>query len=384
MIRTSNSFSVLRATAAIAGLAVLLWSLGLSSFHFVNAANVTTISDTLSDSAPAVVSNHTITFTTPTGVAAGEDIVITFPAGFTGIGSLVAADLDLLNGATDEDLIDGAASAANWNVTAAGQVITITSGTDTIPGATTVTIEIGTNATFPGAGTNQITNPATGSYQVEITVGSGNDTGAMNLAIVDNVTVNASVDTLFTFTVTGVASAQTVNGTTTGGATTATNIPFGALDANTASTAAQDLSVTTNAANGFVVTVTANGQLNSTTGADIDGFRNGNFDTTSVQWESPASTLGSEETYGHWGITSDDATLTAGAATDLYDVGGDGQNYVSASTTAVEVFRHDAVADGTVQGEGFARVGYTVEIGSLQEGAEDYTAILTYIATPVF
>ena len=317
MIRTSNSFSVLRATAAIAGLAVLLWSLGLSSFHFVNAANVTTISDTLSDSAPAVVSNHTITFTTPTGVAAGEDIVITFPAGFTGIGSLVAADLDLLNGATDEDLIDGAASAANWNVTAAGQVITITSGTDTIPGATTVTIEIGTNATFPGAGTNQITNPATGSYQVEITVGSGNDTGAMNLAIVDNVTVNASVDTLFTFTVTGVASAQTVNGTTTGGATTATNIPFGALDANTASTAAQDLSATTNAANGFVVTVTANGQLNSTTGADIDGFRNGNFDTTSVQWESPASTLGSEETYGHWGITSDDATLTAGAATDL-------------------------------------------------------------------
>ncbi|MCD5381108.1 MAG: hypothetical protein LR008_00860 [Candidatus Pacebacteria bacterium] len=57
---------------------------------------------------------------------------------------------------------------------------------------------------------------------------------------------------------------------------------------------------------------------------------------------------------------------------------------MSASTTAVEVFRHDAVADGTVQGEGFARVGYTVEIGSLQEGAEDYTAILTYIATPVF
>ena len=76
MKRASNTFSVLQATAAIVSLAILLWSLGLPSFHFVEAANVTTYSDTLSTSEPSVVSDHTIVFTTPTGVAAGETIII--------------------------------------------------------------------------------------------------------------------------------------------------------------------------------------------------------------------------------------------------------------------------------------------------------------------
>ena len=380
MIRASNTFSVLQATAAIVAFAIILWSLGVPSLRFAEAANVTTFSDTLSDSAPSAVSNHTIEFVTPTGLVGGEIISITFPAGFTGIDGLDFNDLDLSVNGSDEDLA-AAAATTDWGVNASGPVIDIESGTDTIGAGATVTIEIGTNATNGATGDTQITNPATStSYEIEVDV-AGNDTGSTRVAIVDTVTVSASVDTLFTFEVTGVTSGTLVNtADSTGGDTTATEIPFGELLADTASTAAQNLEVSTNAANGFVVTVQTDQQLSSANGADIDGFRNGNYDATPVAWESPGVTPGNENEYGHWGISSSDTTLTAGLS-DLYS-GGD--SFVSASTTPVEVFRHDGSSDGSVAGEGTAQVIYKVEISALQEAANDYTATLTYVATPVF
>ena len=380
MIRASNTFSVLQATAAIVAFAIILWSLGVPSLRFAEAANVTTFSDTLSDSAPSAVSNHTIEFVTPTGLVGGELISITFPAGFTGIAGLDFNDLDLSVNGSDEDLA-AAAATTDWGVNASGPVIDIESGTDTIGAGATVTIEIGTNATNGATGDTQITNPATStSYEIEVDV-EGNDTGSTRVAIVDTVTVSASVDTLFTFEVTGVTSGTLVNtADSTGGDTTATEIPFGELLADTASTAAQNLEVSTNAANGFVVTVQTDQQLSSANGADIDGFRNGNYDATPVAWESPGVTPGNENEYGHWGISSSDTTLTAGLS-DLYS-GGD--SFVSASTTPVEVFRHDGSSDGSVAGEGTAQVIYKVEISALQEAANDYTATLTYVATPVF
>jgi hypothetical protein len=314
---------------------------------------------------------------------AGETLTLTFPAGFTGIGSLDAADLDLEVNGTDEDLIDGAASGADWNVTAAGQTIDIQSGTDVIGAGATVTIEIGTNATSGASGSNQITNPAVAtSYEITVAVGdTPNDTGATRVAIVDAVTVTAAVETLFDFTVTGVADGTLVNtADTTGGDTTATAIPFGVLVADTASTAAQDLQVSTNAANGFVVTVQVDQQLTSANGADIDGFRNGNFDTTPVAWEAPGATPGNENEYGHWGLSSSDTTLTSG----LSDFFSGGDNFVAASSSPVEVFRHDGPTDGTTAGEGTATTIFKVEVTALQEAASDYTATLTYVATPVF
>jgi len=380
MTRTSQSFSILQATAAIVAFAIILWSLGLPSLRFAEAASVTSFSDTLSDSAPSVVSNHTIEFVTPTGVAAGEDLTITFPAGFTGIGVLDFEDVDLAVNGVDETLA-GTAAGTSWGVNASGQLITIDSATAVIGAGATVTIQIGTNATEGVTGDSQITNPGTPtSYKIDVDV-AGNDTGSTRVAIVDSVTVTASVDTLFTFTVAGVNASTLVNtADTTGGDTTATAIPFGALQADTASTAAQTLEVSTNAANGFVVTVQADQQLLSANGADIDGFRNGSFDTTPVAWEAPGATPGNENEYGHWGISSTDVTLTAGLS-DLY-TGGD--NFVSASTTPVEVFRHDGPSDGTVAGEGNTEVIYKVETSALQEAANDYTATLTYVATPVF
>src|SRR3989338_5382107 len=145
MFRTNSTFTLLQALTAVVTFAIILWFVGVPSFR-AEAANVTSFSNTLSDSAPAVVSNHTLTFVTPTGLAAGETISIDF-------------------------------------------------GTSTVGANATITVEIGTNATTGGTGTNQITNPSVGSYEITVAVGNS-DTGTTLVAIVDVVTVTAAVETI--------------------------------------------------------------------------------------------------------------------------------------------------------------------------------------------
>ena len=384
MHKASNALSVLQATAAIVGLAILLWSFGLPSLRFAEAANVTSFSDTLSSSAPSVPSNHTIQFTTPTTVANGGTITIVFPAGFTGTSSLVATDFDVT---TTSNFSVASNCAGSEKVSAAftGLTLTLTfCATDggLLPANATTTIKIGNHATFGGTGSNRISNPTIGSYKLDLTAGA--NTGSTRVAIVNTVLVTANVDTLFTFSVAGTAKNTVVNtADTTGGVTTATSIPFGTINAGTASTAAQLLSVTTNARGGFVVTVTASSQLISSNGADIDGFKDGAYTTTPVVWASPLATLGSENTYGHWGVTTDDGALTSGF-TNPFNTGAGGNRYVSASTTPVEVFRNGGPANGAGRGVGTTTVGYKIERSALQEAANDYQATLTYVATPVF
>lgn len=382
MHRTSNAFSVLQATAATVVLAILLWSFGLPSLRFAEAANVTSFSDTLSDSAPGAVSDHTIQFTTPSGVDNGDTIVIDFSNGPFVIGSVDHTDIDVET-TSDFSLADDCTGSEDIGASFAGEVLTIElcsgDGAVIAPNGTT-TIEIGLNATFDVPGDEQLTNPAIGSYQIPLTAGT-EDSGETRVAIVNTVLVSASVDTVFTFTVDGVNAGSAVNSAhTTGGNTTATEIPFGTLTSGNASTAAQDLTVVTNARSGFVVTVQADQQLLSSNGSDIDGFADGAYNDTPIPWAAPGALPGDESTYGHWGITSDDATV----GSNDFNVGSGGDRYVSASTTPVEIFNHNGPTDGTGNGEGTTRVGYRIETSALQEAAEDYQATLTYVATPVF
>lgn len=381
MFRTDSSVGVLQAVAAIAGLAVLLWSLGLSSIRIADAANLTVVSDTLSDSAPNVVSNHTIVFALPvagSGVAAGESITITFPSATFDLSSIDAGDIDLAT-STDYAVQDGAAAAATWGVATTSNTITFTSGTEVIAAGATVTVEVGTNATFGGTGDGQIVNPASSSYEINIST-TGGDSGATRVVILDNVTVTASVDTVFNFAVAGLAGGETVNGTTTTGATTPTAIPFGQMQsgAANATTSAQRLTVSTNASQGYVVTVQIDHTLESSTGADIDLFNNGTESDVPQAWASPSGTLGNDDTYGHWGVTSEDNDTTARGT----EFGAD--EWIAASTTPRIIMGHDGPADGSTAGVGVTDVGYKIEITDLQEAGDDYEAVLTYVATPTF
>jgi hypothetical protein len=81
--------------ATLLAIALVLWVTGTHMFMKAEAANLTYIKDTLSNSAPGETSNHTIEFLSPTGVLATQTIVVTFPGSFniatSGVG---VADID--------------------------------------------------------------------------------------------------------------------------------------------------------------------------------------------------------------------------------------------------------------------------------------------------
>lgn len=378
MFRTDNTVGMLKTIALIAGLAILLWSLGLPSLRFADAANLASISDTITDSAPSSPADHDIQFThavTGVGVANGEDIVLDFsdgPFNLTGIGT---EDVSLF--------VDGADfGQANWSLVNGGTTLTITINTGSIGAGSTTRIYIGNNASNDG-GTpdSQIVNPGSeGSYEINISAGAPADTGATRVVVLNSVAVTATVDTIFTFAVSGVNSGVTVNGVATTGTTSTTSIPFGSLDAGVATTAAQQLTVNTNASNGYVVTVQSDTELQSTTGGVIDGFDNGSNSDTPTVWGTPDGDINLPTTWGHWGFTTDDATTTRDAG-DEFD---SGEFAAISSSTARVVMSHDGPANGSGTGIGTTYVGYRVEITALQEAGDDYSTNLTYIATPTF
>lgn len=370
MYKTEKTVTLLKTIAIIAGFAILLWSLGLPSLRFAVAANISGVSDTLSDSAPSASANHTIVFTTLTGVANGEDIVVTFPAEFDASG-VDEGDIDLLvNGAN--------IVATNWAGSFTGEVLTISYDTGSIDADDEVTILIGTHA-VDGAPDAQIVNPASeGSFEIELNVGAS-DSGKTRVVILDSVVISAAVDTIFTFTVAGVAAGEIVNGVTTTGSTGSTSIAFGSLQDGAATTTAQELTVSSNAANGYSVTVEIDQALQSSTGADIDGFVEGSDTDTPTLWASPEAVVGQENTYGHWGVTSDDDDTNGMRTADFGE-----EQFIAASTTPRVVMAHNGPVNGTGTGEGTTRIGYKVEINGLQEASDDYTATITYVATPTF
>jgi hypothetical protein len=363
--------------ATLTAIALVLWALGAHMFTTAEAANLTYVKDTLSDSNPSTVSNHTIQFLSPTGVGTGQNMTVTFPAGFN-LTAVDFSDMDLSVGGSNQTL--AAASAPGvWGVNVAGQIITISSNDTTVGSNATVTLMIGTNATG-GVANAQITNPsATTSHEITITAGSA-DSGQTRVAIIDHVSVTANVDTTLTFTVSGTSTAKTISGvpTTTSATSTSTTLPFGTLAANVPKILAQDLTVATNARNGYVVTVDQKQNLLSSTGADIDGFVDGLYTNTPQAWVAPSNNINDENTWGHWGLTTTDTTLFgAGPAFAA-------NQWIAASTTPRAIMAHTGPADGTTELIGRATIGYQAQITALQEAGDDYSTTLTYIATPTF
>ena len=377
---TLNVESLHRVVAMLVATAVLAVSVGI--YNTADAANLVQVSNTLSDSDVSSLSNHTISFrlaTTSAGITTGQTIIVAFDTNFN-FGSLAIGDIDLSKNGSDQTLAAGAAL-NTWGtvVNTGAKTITFTAGSGTAVGAASdvFIVKAGTNAT---GGTNRVTNPTAGSYEFVVTTAAGADTGRTRVAILDNVDVTAIVNTSFVFTVSGLATSTAVNGTSTTGSTTATAIPFGVLTAGQIKTMAQRLNVTTNARNGFVVTVEQDQNLLSSTGADIDGFIDGAYTNTPTAWVSPTNNIANENTWGHWGLTTMDSNLNA-------QVGGGsfaGTLFVAASTTPRSIFAHTGPSDGTTNDIGSTTVGYQIQISPLQEAGDDYNTVLTYIATPTF
>ncbi len=363
--------------ATLTAIALVLWAVGAHMFTVAEGANLTYVKDTLTDSHPSSLSNHTLEFLSPGALIGGNTITVTFPNQFTGTSSVVATDVDLEINGVDETIGVGA---NEWAFSWAGATMTLTAGgSESLAANATATIKIGSNATAGGAGVKRLINPsATSSY--EITLTAATNTAQTRVAIIENVLVTANVDTILTFIVYGTSTGTTVNGspTTTATNTTSITLPFGTLAPNVSKTLAQDLTLATNAIHGYVVTVEQDQNLLSSTGADIDGFIDGAYTNTPEAWVAPTNNIAQEYTWGHWGLTTTDTSLL-GAGTDFL-----ANQWIAASTTPRAIMAHNGPADGTTQSIGRATVGYQAQISALQEAGDDYNTTLTYIATPTF
>lgn len=364
--------------------ATLSWALGLPFlFNTASASQLTFVSATASSSAPLVSTNYMVRFTNVNTI--GQAVTasttrITFDplANAFDFTSLVAGDVTIsgpqVTGVANIGAC-GALSNAMYpviNTTLDYIELTTCAGDTVAPGAITVSI---TNA--------HIVNPAAGGSYIVRVNGTMTDSADTRVAIISSVTMTATVDTNLTFTIAGVASSSMVNGDTTSMPTSATAIAFGVISVGTSSIAAQDITVQTNALNGFSVTITQNQDLTSANGANINAFSNGNPAPLGVlaapaAWGAgPAGTLGVTNTYGHMGITTEDSNLPG----DDYG----SQLYAGLTATSTRtILYHDGPADGSTANIGRTRVGYRVQITSLQEAGNDYSNQITYVCTPIF
>lgn len=182
--------AIATATAVAAAVAPLAFTT-----QTVVAASITNFSNLMTRQQVSADSDHTITFTTPTGAAEDTDITVTFEAGFD-LTALTIGDIDVQDDAVSLTTAADCTGAAEAGLSIAGQVITIeicNGNGGAIAADSEVTIAIG--------GTNQITNPATVD-EYEITIGGTfGDTGIIEVPIIDDDTVNITgyIDTILSF-----------------------------------------------------------------------------------------------------------------------------------------------------------------------------------------
>lgn len=308
---------------------ILVLSLLCASFplpQFAQAAPVTSLQLRLSTIKESTLADHTIEFIIPTGVSAGQTITITYPTGFS-LGTFNVNNYDMAMSAagscasfTDKTL-STTPSGATWGVGTSGQVVTITSGTDTITAGRCVQIEIGSNATSGATGSTVITNQtaAQNNSDAKILIGgtmADNGTLAVEIVADNDVTVNATVDPSITCAFTGMTT--TFASLTTGSVSTS--------DTNTA------ITLSTNAANGLSVSVYDAG----------NGTNPGLFKSTAATY-----LIGSADSvYGN--------IVTLAAGTDGYGIKGAASGGSGATLTV----------DGRFDASGGAN-----EVGGLEVGA---------------
>ncbi len=385
-----------------------------------SVANLRNAKLTLSDSRPSFAyTKHTPYFQTTTAIPLSGKIIIDYPTQFDLTASHDAADMSMrysasadMSGATPCTLGGTPGSGiVGVGVNATDEIITFTlpaSGACAgIAADYYVEITIGDGV---AAGLDDITNPAkvagagiadtyVVAYETQDASSVTLDKATVRVAIIDAVTITAEVQATLSCEVAGVTSGTDFD-TSPGGntygaagfATTATTIPFGILNAASASQSGQLVKVSTNGANGFYFAVkhyecnadSTPGTLCSATVDDIDVFKDGTLqdNSTPAAWASPLGTAGTEETYGHIGYGTTDLTLDdlgTGGAADRFT----GAGFAGLSTTYEAILSHDGPANGAgggtdTNGQGY--VVYKVEISGLQP-AGVYSGTVSYLCT---
>jgi len=329
--------------------AVLILSLLVmhSGNHVVKATSFDLAKDTISDSDPSATNiTHDFEFNLNTAATSSAVLRITWPSEFS----------DISESATCPN---GGTASTTGKVLDCTGVFLVSTSTITDLSATS-------------------TNPSTaGSYAIEMQVlnegGTEIENAQVRVYIIDNVDVTATVPATLTFTVRGTTSGAVINGEATTADSATTTLSFGTISDTNQKVLGQTLEVSTNASDGFAVTVAQTANLTNAGGDDIDSFAT----STTAIWSAPTVDLDDENTFGWMGVTSDDTDITAFSGTKY-----SGLDFPS-SVAPLTVFSHDGPADGSTQDKGLAHVAFSLQISDVQE-AGDYSTTITYVCTPTY
>lgn len=346
----------------------------LTNLPVLRGAGLIEVSNTQSRIGEGQLSDHQYLFTTPSGVASTEDMVITLPAGFDGTldpqGTLDSTDVALLVNPTPNGLCDGTAqtlvtsgaAATEWNAVFSGAgstVLTLTSGgaSATVPAGAEVCVQIGEN-TPTGTAASQYQNPATaGEYTITITTGSGTDTGNLVIAIItdDQVLITANIAQTLFFDL----SANNVGFGTL--SELATRYATGSLTGSATETEAHTLDAGTNASNGYTITVS---------GPTLTNAAAGGATINAIGAANTAPTIGTEQ----FGIRLE-ASGGIGSVLTPYDGAGFAFDDISQPSPIATASAPSATTTYSTR--------YIANIDSLTP-AGSYETTLTYIATGNF
>jgi hypothetical protein len=169
-----------------------------------------------------------------------------------------------------------------------------------------------------------------------------------------------------TFSVSGLPSGTTTAGVVTDATTTATDVNFGSIPFNIDFTAAQRISVETNATEGYQVFKYASQDLTNSYGVVIDSISASNL--TPSSWSDACFAVAT----GCVGYHTTDAVLSGGSTRF-----GAIDSYAALSSEPEEIMFNSLPLSDTVD------IIYRIHV-TQQQPAGDYITDITYLAVPVF
>lgn len=330
--------------------------------HVTNSASLTSGSTTLSDSRPSQTSvSYTMQFSGVT-TSAIKCIKVAFSDAATSGSKPTGMTITsaALSGSSTYIPTPASWSVSNNNTTGVSSITYATGETPASASTRTVILTGITNGSSAGT-----------TYYVQFSTFNNTDcstspvdSGTVAFIYTNGQTLSATVDPTLSFSIAAVNSGGTVNGATTNITTTSTTIPLGSLSTGSNKIAAHDLTIGTNAQNGYTVTT-------KYTGALASGTHNMTDHTGTNASPSTFSSAGTEAV----GYTTEDATLGTGTAARFTSSGGN--KWAGFSSTAYEVAYSNASVSETV------RVGYQAGIAATTQ-AGSYTTTVVYTATPTY
>lgn len=351
----------------------------------------------------ASTAQHTIQFKTVQAVDSGGKIEIVLPPGNTANPNFPSYNGFSFNGLTSAQLSANGATCGSWTITSATGTILCTLSS-ALPAATAVTINIGLNNTSPVLVNPAKTNTVGSEDSWTITLktydsaGTVKDFAKVRIATIEAVEVYATVDPYINFTIQGINNNVSI-GTSNAGCTdtgttnsgfdsSSTTVNLGVLGAGRINLAAQLLTITTNANNGYTLTATSSGHLiDPAVGywlSDAQGNPTNNNTPTPAALTAGNTAFGLHPCGQDVYYVSTPGDFWGSGATG----GGTGAKYANPSPTYYYTLARDTtgpIGSGSADGsnDGLVTVVYAGTISNIVP-AGNYHTVITYVATATF